>query len=75
MNDIVKLCRTSKEATYNFILCSVGALIYAAIVLFLVSAESSVLIATLPIIIFILFCLAYSFYSPHCCSGLMLWVI
>ena len=65
MNDIVKLCRTTKETTYNFILCSVGVLIYAVIVLFLVSAESSVLIATLPIIIFytVLFGLFFLFAS------------
>ena len=56
MEDIVKLYRTSKETTYNFILCTIGALIYAAFFYFLVTAESSVLMGTLPLMFyFVLF--------------------
>ena len=52
MDDIVKLYRTSKETTYNFILSTIGAVMYAGFLYFLVTAESSVLMGAMPLIFY-----------------------
>jgi Zn-dependent protease with chaperone function len=52
MNDIVRLHRTSKETSYNFALCTIGALIYASFIYFLMTAERDVLMRILPLMLY-----------------------
>jgi Zn-dependent protease with chaperone function len=53
MNDSIRFYRTSKETTYNFILCTIGAVIYASFAYFLVQAETKELLSLLPIMLYI----------------------
>jgi Zn-dependent protease with chaperone function len=53
MEDVVKLYRTSKEINYNFILCSIGSLIYAGILYAIFIAETSVLMSLLPLMFYV----------------------
>lgn len=52
MNDIVKIYKTSKESTYNFILCTIGVIIYASVVYSLVAMERDALMSLLPLIFY-----------------------
>jgi Zn-dependent protease with chaperone function len=62
MNNVVKQYRTRDETTYNFILCAIGALIYAGLLYVIASAEESSLMNLLPITFyFVLFGLFYFF--------------
>lgn len=53
MNEITKVYRTSKEVTYNFILCTIGALIYVSLAYFLAQAETKELMSLLPIMLYL----------------------
>jgi len=53
MEDIVKLYKTSKETSYNFILCTVGSLIYAGFIYFLFSVEKEILMSILPLMLYV----------------------
>ncbi len=53
MSEIVNVYRTNKESIYNYILCSIGALIWAAIAYFFITVDQKTLIATLPIMFYL----------------------
>lgn len=53
MDDIVKLYKTSKETSYNFILCTIGSLIYAGFIYFLFSVEKEILMSILPLMLYV----------------------
>ena len=65
MNDLVNYYRNSKETTYNAILCVIGGMIWIGIAYFFVSAERDVVMAMLPlamyIVLFVVFFVVLAF--------------
>jgi Zn-dependent protease with chaperone function len=53
MSDIIKAYRTSKESMYNFILCSIGTMIWTSLGYFLITAEEKVLISLIPLTFYV----------------------